>query len=102
MLNEQVVAGAQSWRPRTAIALLLSYFGLFGLLIGSQGVLWAEVVRALSLSKTVFGTVQLVAPLLSVVLLLAAGRIDRVVMSSGRPDAQPESGTRLRAAVASD
>jgi fucose permease len=79
MLNEQVVAGAQSWRPRTAIALLLSYFGLFGLLIGSQGVLWAEVVRALSLSKTVFGTVQLVAPLLSVVLLLAAGRIDRAL-----------------------
>ncbi len=30
------------------------------------------------------------------------GTIDRVEMRSGRPEAQPESGTRLRAAVASD
>jgi fucose permease len=56
---------------------LLSYFALFGVIIGGQGVLWAEVVRALALSKTSFGAVQLVAPLLSVGLLLSSGKIDR-------------------------
>jgi fucose permease len=74
---ERRVVGAATWRPRAAIALLLSYFALFGVIIGGQGVLWAEVVRALGLSKTSFGAVQLVAPLVSVGLLLVSGKIDR-------------------------
>jgi fucose permease len=76
MLNEQSIA-AKVWRPRATLALLLSYFGLFGLLIGAQGVLWAEIIQALGLSKTLFGVVQLVGPLLSVVLLLVIGQVDR-------------------------
>ncbi len=57
------------------LALLAVYFSLFGVLIGAQGVLWAELVRALQLSKGTFGAVQLVSPLLSVVLLLAGGQL---------------------------
>jgi MFS family permease len=55
--------------------LLAGYFSLFGVIIGAQGVLWAELVIALRLSKSVFGAVQLVSPLLSVVLLLAGGQL---------------------------
>jgi MFS family permease len=57
------------------LALLAGYFGLFGVIIGAQGVLWAELVLALRLSKSVFGAVQLVSPLLSVVLLLGGGQL---------------------------
>jgi hypothetical protein len=32
-------------------------------MIGAQGVLWAELVSALRLSKSTFGAVQLVSPL---------------------------------------
>jgi fucose permease len=58
------------------LALLLAYFGLFGVIIGAQGVLWDQVIKALSLSKTVFGAVQLAAPLISVGLLLVSGQLD--------------------------
>lgn len=64
-----------SWRPRPTFALLVGYFVLFGLIIGGQGVLWAEVVLALKLSKVAFGNSQLVSPLISVGLLLSAGRL---------------------------
>src|SRR4029078_1373114 len=57
------------------LALLAAYFSLFGIIIGAQGVLWAELVLALRLSKSTFGAVQLVSPLLSVVLLLAGGQL---------------------------
>ena len=77
MLNDRQIAGVRAWRPQAALLLLLSYFGLFGVIIGAQGVLWAEVVRALGLTKTVFGVVQLVSPLLSFGLLLFSGQIDR-------------------------
>jgi MFS family permease len=57
------------------LALLSVHFGLFGVIIGAQGVLWAELVTALRLSKSTFGAVQLASPLLSVVLLLAGGHL---------------------------
>jgi fucose permease len=76
LLGERPIVKAFRWRPRLALALLLAYFGLFGTIIGAQGVLWAEIIQALSLSKTIFGGVQLVAPLLSVGLLLVSGQID--------------------------
>jgi MFS family permease len=76
-LREARRATLNLWRPRATLALLLSYFVLFGTIIGAQGVLWAEILRALALSKTVFGAVQLIAPLVSVGLLLASGHLDR-------------------------
>jgi MFS family permease len=57
------------------LALLAVYFSLFGVIIGAQGVLWAELVGALRLSKSIFGAVQLASPLLSVLLLLAGGQL---------------------------
>jgi MFS family permease len=74
-LGDRPIAVAYGWRPPMVLALLAVYFGLFGVLIGAQGVLWAELVIALRLSKSTFGTVQLVSPLLSVLLLLAGGQL---------------------------
>ncbi|MEP7190111.1 MAG: MFS transporter [Roseiflexaceae bacterium] len=75
LVENQRIAGIETWRPPMVLALLAVYFSLFGVLIGAQGVLWAELVSALQLSKGTFGAVQLVSPLLSVVLLLAGGQL---------------------------
>ena len=75
LVGDRPITDVEVWRLRVVLALLAGYFGLFGVIIGAQGVLWAELVRALQLSKSVFGGVQLVSPLLSVVLLLAGGRL---------------------------
>jgi len=75
LIDNQQHAGTATWRPTMVLALLAVYFSLFGILIGAQGVLWAELVSALRLSKTTFGMVQLISPLLSVVLLLAGGQL---------------------------
>jgi fucose permease len=75
LVNERRIGRADAWRPPVMLALLAVYFGLFGVIIGAQGVLWAELVRALRLSKSTFGAVQLVSPLLSVLLLLAGGQL---------------------------
>jgi fucose permease len=67
-------ADAQSsWRPGLVFGLLVSYFALFGITFGSQGVIWADLVARLQLSKGVFGTAQLSAPLVSIGILLMAG-----------------------------
>jgi MFS family permease len=66
-------AKQHSWHPGLAFTLILSYFILFGLTFGSQGVIWANLVTELNLSKGVFGTAQLSGPLLSIVILLQAG-----------------------------
>ncbi len=74
---EQPLTGAQParylWRPRITLALLLSYFALFGIIIGAQGVLWPDILIALRMSEGTFGTAQLVSPLVAVVLLLQSG-----------------------------
>jgi MFS family permease len=75
MLDNQRISGVEAWRPPIVLAMLAIYFSLFGVLIGAQGVLWAELVRALQLSKSTFGAVQLISPLLSVLLLLASGKL---------------------------
>lgn len=64
-----------AWRPVLVVVLLASYFTLFGMLIGAQGVLWAEVIRVLGMSEGTFGTVQLISPLVSVFLLLSSSQI---------------------------
>ena len=75
LVDTQRLVGTPTWRPSAVLALLAVYFSLFGVIIGAQGVLWAELVGALSLSKSTFGAVQLVSPLLSVLLLLAGGQL---------------------------
>lgn len=75
LIDNQRIAGTATWRPPMVLALLAVYFSLFGVIVGAQGVLWAELVSALRLSKTTFGAVQLASPLLSVVLLLAGGQL---------------------------
>lgn len=63
------------WRPTIVFALLLGDFVLLGLAVGAQGVLWADVLDAIGVSKGTFGTAQLTAPLISVVLLLLGGQL---------------------------
>ena len=61
------------WKPSIVFSILISYFVLFGVALGSQGVIWSEMLHSLALSKGVFGTAQLSAPLVSIVILLLAG-----------------------------
>src|SRR5438132_10391390 len=61
------------WRPRASFFLVMSYFTLFGILIGAQGVLWPSVLAALRVSEGVFGTAQLVSPSVAIVFLLLGG-----------------------------
>ena len=75
LVGDRPIIGTDAWRPPVVLALLAVYFSLFGVIIGAQGVLWAELVSALRLSKSIFGAVQLVSPLLSVLLLLAGGQL---------------------------
>lgn len=64
---------AHGWRPRLVFALLLADFALFGLTLGVQGVLWARLLPALHVSEGAFGSAQLAAPLVAIVLLLLGG-----------------------------
>ena len=70
---EHAAVRPSSWRPGLVFALLLSYFGIFGCVVGGLGVLWSEIVAALRLSNATFGSAQLTSPLISVGLLLAGG-----------------------------
>lgn len=75
---DQSVPGEQAlttrtWRPGLVFGLLLSYYIVFGIVAGSLGVLWAEIVLTLGLSKATFGSAQLASPLVAVGLLLAGG-----------------------------
>lgn len=75
MQSSSSLATTQTWRPQAVLALLLGYLTLFGVLVGAQGVLWAEIIAALGLSKSLFGTVQLASPLLAVVLLTSSAQL---------------------------
>src|SRR5437016_13899660 len=61
------------WRPGASFFLVLSYFVLFGILLGAQGVLWPGVLAALRVSEGVFGTAQLVSPAVAIVFSLMGG-----------------------------
>jgi MFS family permease len=64
-----------AWRPVAVFAVLSSAFVLLGLTVSAPGVLWAELLPQLGLGTGVFGTIQLVSPLLSIVLLLFGGQL---------------------------
>src|SRR5687768_15892249 len=72
---KRALGAPADWRPAVVFWLLVSYFGCFGAIVGGQGVLWADVIEALRLSKTSFGFAQLIAPLISVGLLLFGGQL---------------------------
>jgi MFS family permease len=55
------------------VGALLAGFLYFGLSVGAQGVLWAELVQALGIGKGAFGVAQLVPPLVAICLLLRGG-----------------------------
>jgi MFS family permease len=63
----------RSWRSRSGAALVSSYFLLFGILLGAQGVVWPEIFASLRVSEGAFGTAQLVSPAVAIVLLLLGG-----------------------------
>lgn len=71
--TEQALTATRLWRPGLVFGLLLSYYVIFGNVAGALGVLWAEIVLAIGLSKATFGSAQLISPLVSVGLLLAGG-----------------------------
>src|SRR5215216_4162487 len=75
LVGDRQIIATYLWRPPVVLTLLAVYFSLFGVIVGAQGVLWAELVSALRLSKSTFGAVQLISPLLSVLLLLAGGQL---------------------------
>lgn len=63
----------QRWSAWPVFGLILSYFLMFGISFGTQGVLWNSVIERLGMSKGVFGTIQLSGPLISVIILSLAG-----------------------------
>jgi len=70
-LEHAAPAGTRS--AATALALVSSYFVLFGILMSAQSVLWPEVLASLKVGEGVFGTAQLVSPGVAIVGLLLGG-----------------------------
>jgi MFS family permease len=77
MLTEQgAVLEHETPRANGALyAAILGQFVVLGLLMGGQGVIWADVQTALRIGDGVFGTVQLASPAIAVVLLLLGGAL---------------------------
>ncbi len=67
--------GSSSWRPGLTQLVLVSYFALFGVVLGATGVLWDALQEALHLSDGSFGTTVLVTPLAGVLVLLATSSL---------------------------
>lgn len=68
--------GAPSqWHARRLLLLLIAQFVAFGLVLGVQGVIFAQVMIRLALSEGVFGTAQFALPLVGLVILLFNGPI---------------------------
>jgi len=73
------VQQAKPWNYRTVYALIYAIFVFFGVAIGANGVLWAEILPALQMGEALFGTLTLISPFISVFILLFAGQfIERV------------------------
>lgn len=67
------------WNHRTVYALIYAIFVFFGISIGANGVLWAEILPALQMGEAMFGTLTLISPFISVFILLFAGQfVERI------------------------
>ena len=71
--TDRAIAGL--WSPKRALAVLLLGFALLGLTIGAQAVLWAELMPTFGVSPGVFGSAQLISPLIAIVLLVLGGQL---------------------------
>jgi len=69
-LSQDRSVGADGRQVRALTAVLAAQFVAFGLVLGVQGVIWAEVMRRLALGAGLFGTLQLALPLVGLVVLL--------------------------------
>ncbi|MEZ4522771.1 MAG: MFS transporter [Thermomicrobiales bacterium] len=76
------------WRPELAYWLLMLYFAVLGVLVGSTGVVWASLVDEIDIDKGPFGTAQLVSAMVSTVVVVAYARLSgwrgpRLVAAAG-------------------
>lgn len=67
--------GPAAWRPTIVFVVLMAAFAFLGFTISAPGVLWPDILPRLGVGTGVFGTIQLVAPLLSILLLLFGGQL---------------------------
>ena len=73
------VQQGKPWNHRTVYALIYAIFVFFGVSIGANGVLWAEILPALQMGEAMFGTLTLISPFISVFIFLFAGQfVERV------------------------
>ncbi len=75
IVHETARPASLAWQPNVLMAILFGHFAVFGLIIGVLGVVWAEVMILLALSEGVFGTAQLVLPLVGFLVLLFNGQL---------------------------
>lgn len=66
---------AAQWRPELSFWLLMLYFAVLGVLVGSTGVAWASIVEEIDVESGPFGTAQLVSALVSTVIVIAYARL---------------------------
>ena len=71
------LATTNDWRPALTRLLLLLHFLIFGVVVGVKGVVWAEVLRVLSIGEGLFGSAQLLPSLVSMVILFRYSRLIR-------------------------
>jgi len=74
-MSERSLAVGADWRPGGVFALLMSAFTLFGMTVSVPGVMWEEIISSLGLSMGMFGTIQLISPLIAIALLLFGGQL---------------------------
>ncbi|TYB49024.1 MFS transporter [Actinomadura chibensis] len=68
-----VAPAPRTWNERALTTMLAVQFAVFGIVLGVQGVVFAEVMTHLALSDGVFGTAQLALPLAGIVVLVFNG-----------------------------
>lgn len=67
------------WNPRILITMVFTIFIFFGISIGATGVLWPEILPVLQLDDALFGTLSLISPVVSIVILLfASPSVERI------------------------
>lgn len=67
--------GRGGWSPEGSYRLLMAYFAVLGLLVGTTGVIWASLVDELEIKSGPFGTAQLASAVVSTVVVLAYARL---------------------------
>lgn len=75
MVHEANPAAERAWKPNLLIALLAGQFIAFGLVLGVQGVILAEVMITLALTEGIFGTIQLALPVIGFLVLMFNGKL---------------------------